>query len=343
MSPLRLIALVLLGLATSGSLPCAQKLARKPFENALHGLRVRLPAKWQARALPSGADRLEILFHFEESDDAQASHVLVFQWDDPAQRAEDDSDPALLLPLAVDRLIRAPIDRGMASDGTWSEALVDEQVTLEERELRHVQFRFDNRHAEGIGWFVDLWSVPGRNGVFALAWVFSDTRPPNKRVAKVIQRSLASLEHVEPIKLPEGGDYASVLAFHQAEVAPLSDWRIEDTPQEKFLLKTSHDDADFVEHVIERLERSRELFERDFPPPPGFRHVSIVRLCSSSEEFHQYGGTHRGVMGWFNPGTTELVLFDAQDIDRNMSFAVMTHEAFHQYCYFLFGRAEAHR
>jgi len=48
-------------------------------------------------------------------------------------------------------------------------------------------------------------------------------------------------------------------------------------------------------------------------------------------------------MGWFNPGSTELVLYDAKEIDRNMSYAVMTHEAFHQYCHFLFGRSEAHR
>ena len=48
-------------------------------------------------------------------------------------------------------------------------------------------------------------------------------------------------------------------------------------------------------------------------------------------------------MGWFNPASTELVLYDAKDVDRNMSYAVMTHEAFHQYCFFLFGRSEAHR
>jgi hypothetical protein len=49
------------------------------------------------------------------------------------------------------------------------------------------------------------------------------------------------------------------------------------------------------------------------------------------------------VAGYFNPGTTELVLYDNKDQDRRATLAVMSHEAFHQYCYFLFDRSEAHR
>jgi hypothetical protein len=37
------------------------------------------------------------------------------------------------------------------------------------------------------------------------------------------------------------------------------------------------------------------------------------------------------------------VLFDAVSVDRNMTYAVMSHEAFHQYCHFLFEQSEAHR
>ena len=85
------------------------------------------------------------------------------------------------------------------------------------------------------------------------------------------------------------------------------------------------------------------MFEADFPPPPDFKSVSIVRICATEEEFHQYGGTGGGVAGWFSPTTTELVLYDAVNIDRNMTYAVVVHESFHQYCHFLFGQAEAHR
>ena len=31
------------------------------------------------------------------------------------------------------------------------------------------------------------------------------------------------------------------------------------------------------------------------------------------------------------------------EYDRNSTYAVMTHEAFHQYCFFLFDQSEAHR
>jgi hypothetical protein len=48
------------------------------------------------------------------------------------------------------------------------------------------------------------------------------------------------------------------------------------------------------------------------------------------------------VTGWFDPKTTELVFYDAQNLDRNMTYAVACHEAFHQYCHFLFDGAVAH-
>ncbi|MDF1839334.1 MAG: hypothetical protein P1V35_15810, partial [Planctomycetota bacterium] len=84
-------------------------------------------------------------------------------------------------------------------------------------------------------------------------------------------------------------------------------------------------------------------------PPEAFGQelnaISVVRICNTPEEFHKYGGTQRGVAGWFNPTTEELVLYSGKkDKERDaLTYGVMSHEAFHQYCHFLFKRSEAHR
>ena len=344
---MRIASLASLILCTAGLVaePVAaaapQRLGKAPFEDALHGLRMRIPSRWPAQALPAGSDRVEVIQHFDSGDGA---HLLVSLWSDPTD-TEDDPHPVLSLPLAVNRVLAGGSLRRGIGRKRWSKPLVDERVPLDDRELRHLQFRFPESDDEPCSWFVDAWVIPGGEEDIGIAYVFGgeDVRPPNRRVRKLIEGTVASVERFEVIDLSEASGYEQVLAYHRAEVAPLANWRIVETDSRKFLLKTSHDDAGFVEDVVERLEASRLLFEADFPPPEGFDAVSVVRLCSSDREFHQYGNTSRGVMGWFNPRSIELVLFDAQAVDRNMTYAVMTHEAFHQYCHFLFGEAEAHR
>lgn len=179
-----------------------------------------------------------------------------------------------------------------------------------------------------------------------LAMVFEVPTQHAKKWMGVFRRSARSFELIEQekaISLGKDPSYEEVLAFHEQEASRTPGWRVVPTPSRKFVIKTSSDDQRFIDEVIERLEASRELFEEDFPPEGEIQHVSVVRVCANEEEFQSYGDTPPGVAGWFNPQTTELVLYDNVARDRNATYAVMTHEAFHQYCHFLFDRSEAHR
>ena len=73
-------------------------------------------------------------------------------------------------------------------------------------------------------------------------------------------------------------------------------------PASAISIKPDSDDDKFIDLVIARLEKSRDLFEIDFPPLKPILHVSIVRICAKEETFHSYGGTGGGVAGWVQPG-----------------------------------------
>ncbi len=160
-----------------------------------------------------------------------------------------------------------------------------------------------------------------------------------KKSAKTFQL----IERTEVKKLNSAMSYEDLLEYHDNDERATGGWRATATPSKRYIIKSDSDDEDFIEKVIARLEKSRDLYERDFPPKETIEHVSIVRVCSTEEVFHSYGNTGGGVAGWFSPASTELVLYDGKTWDRNMTFAVMSHEAFHQYCHFLFQESEAHR
>ncbi|MFT4647068.1 MAG: hypothetical protein ACI9X4_000275 [Glaciecola sp.] len=151
------------------------------------------------------------------------------------------------------------------------------------------------------------------------------------------------MERTEVVTLNDEMSYEELVDFHDNNERATGGWRAVATPSQRYIIKTDSDDDDFIQKAIARLEKSRDLYERDFPPTEKIEHVSIVRVCSTEEVFHSYGNTGAGVGGWFSPATTELVIYDGKNRDRNATYAVMSHEAFHQYCHFLFQESAAHR
>ncbi|MBL4771430.1 MAG: hypothetical protein JKY61_09875, partial [Planctomycetes bacterium] len=86
--------------------------------------------------------------------------------------------------------------------------------------------------------------------------------------------------------------YDALLRYHKVQDAQYKDWRVMSTPSKKYIVKTSSKRGAFIKNAITRLERSRKLFEKDFPPEFFGRElnaVSVVRICSTAEEFHKYG------------------------------------------------------
>lgn len=216
----------------------------------------------------------------------------------------------------------------------------DEQVKAKDLEARRRIWSFKD-------WYVETWTFTLSHADIVLVYL-SEKERFDKKWRATLDSSGKSFQAIErkatdEIVLGKGATYEQQLAKAAADAKVTPGWRALSTPSKKFIIVTNCEKPQFIDEVIKRLEGSRIIFEIDYPPPPGFDAVSIVRICGSEEEFHRYGGTGGGVAGWFSPESTELVLFDAVNTDRNATYAVVVHESFHQYCHFLFEQAEAHR
>lgn len=299
---------------------------RKAFEDPLAGWRLKPPKGWDTVPVPPDERALGLALQLDARDGKNplAGHFRVV-----LVQSEQD------LVTWGEQLLGQVHGKTDFAGSTPAEDETTEIAGLSARHRRwlvagvHLDTWLIERTPEKIG----LLGTVAADDSYAKSWLVT------------FERAARSLETFTPEERARGGGttYAEKLEAARLEAERTKGWRVVPTPSQKFILTTSSDNQKFVEEVIDRLERSRRVFEQDYPPPADFAHVSVVRLCASEEEFHRYGKTGGGVMGWFNPGSTELVLYDAKDVDRNMSYAVMTHEAFHQYCHFLFGRSEAHR
>jgi len=329
-------ALVLGALTTLAPVATAQKISlnSRAYEDPQNGYQVKTPRDWTAVPVPPEKGRLGLLLYTEGKGD-EGRRMYVFRLDTKTSKSgssvrKDVEDllehPAFGLPRFEDRKL-----------------LEEQQVPLKKLEAQHRTWELP-----GDGLTIDAWNFRMEGYDVCLVFSVDSDLKDKKRWLSLYKKSAKTFELMEreeagDVGGGEGASYEEQLAWHEVEASRTPGWRALSTPSEKFIIKTSSDSAKFIKEVILRLERSREVFEEDFPPPEGFDAVSVVRICDSEVEFHKYGDTLPGVAGWFNPRSTELVLYDAVNIDRNQSYAVMTHEAFHQYCHYLFGKSEAHR
>ncbi len=96
--------------------------------------------------------------------------------------------------------------------------------------------------------------------------------------------------------------------------------------------------------IAERIEKIREqIYEVQFPPARPVTTVSLVRVCGNKAEYHQYGGPG-GSAGYWSDQSEELVFYDAspRKAPDDDTFAVLYHEAFHQYIYYSIGEVAPH-
>jgi hypothetical protein len=155
----------------------------------------------------------------------------------------------------------------------------------------------------------------------------------------------------------------------EASIASMPGWWILET--ENYFILTGSEDKGFIEEIAVRLEAIRDIYERDYPAEKarsvvnlaegeeeqeeegggrtvaGKKHLdlsrtSVVRVCQDQDMYHSYGGPG-GSAGYWNPGTEELVLYDDKKGDgRANTYAVLNHEAFHQYIFYFYGSLSPH-
>jgi len=174
----------------------------------------------------------------------------------------------------------------------------DEQVKAKDLEARRRIWSLRD-------WYFETWTFTLSHADIVLVYRTEKQRFDKKWRATLDSsgKSFQAIERkaTDELVLGKGATYEQQLAKAAAEAKKSPGWRALPTPSKKFIIVTKCDKPQFIDEVIKRLEGSRIVFEIDYPPPPDFDAVSIVRICGSAEEFHQYGNTPSGVAGWFSP------------------------------------------
>jgi len=362
-SSLRVIALLLCSLVF-GTLASAQKPGSKYYEDTTQGFKFKPLKDWAANPIREDLKQRNIVGKFAtekaisvklpNNSIAQSNvDLYVFRFNQPAAVTGGEGGLRARSGEVTKRpTIEEIIPQNFPGFRDFKEGLAEPFLEPEEEKLKK---GLKARHAtyvaaseNGFDIYLDTWTVSLDDFDLAFLYILPDQRRNNKKWLKAFETSLKSLQLIErdltaPTRVSEEASYEDQLAFHKSEAEKTPGWRAVETPSEQYIIKTSTEDDDFIEEVIDRLEASRRVFEKDFPPKQEIKHISVVRVCKDRTEFQQYSGAGDGVAGYFSPRTTELVLFDSSDRDRRETLAVMSHEAFHQYCYFLFDRSEAHR
>ena len=125
------------------------------------------------------------------------------------------------------------------------------------------------------------------------------------------------------------------------------DWHVLASPKERYVIvhhipRKKTRQLAFVRNIQRYLEFMRERYEELFPPRKPITEISVVRVCASREEYHQYGGPG-GSAGYWNPGDRELVIYDASKSGgAKNTYSTLFHEAFHQYIYYAVGEISPH-
>ncbi len=116
-------------------------------------------------------------------------------------------------------------------------------------------------------------------------------------------------------------------------------WWIKEGAKYVIVTGVPREKSDSIDEVMVRLNRMRKQYEKDFPTGAPIDAVSVVRVCQTEKEYHDYGGPG-GSAGYWNSNAKELVLYMSPV--KGLTLSVLNHEAFHQYIYYCFGELAPH-
>lgn len=157
-------------------------------------------------------------------------------------------------------------------------------------------------------------------------------------------------------RLYANGKFRAVEARKKARSEMPKGWKAVDT--ENFLIVHHSKNEGLIRRIAREIEAMRSLYAQHFPAVAPVDALSIVRVCRTKEEYHQYGGPPTSG-GYWHPGNEELVFFDYSytmktlDDDQRKamngrvltsddSLLVLYHEALHQYLHYAVGEFGPH-
>ena len=159
-------------------------------------------------------------------------------------------------------------------------------------------------------------------------------------------------------KLYASGKFRAVDFRKKARAELASGWKAVDT--ENYLIVHHSKNEGLVRHIARDIEAMRAFYTQVFPPVGAMDSLSIVRICRTKDEYHQYGGPPN-TGGYWHPGNEELVFYDYSYTMKTMdederkrlekakvkltdddALLVLYHEALHQYIHYSIGEFSPH-
>ena len=230
------------------------------------------------------------------------------------------------------------------AEATWqrvSKRYGDFEV-VKTKSLKIGRDRCEERHIQRAGVDVTDWIaiLEQEDGVF----VFTGDSISNRfdKAAKAYAKAAKSFKRIEKDGSLTGiGEFITQFGdqeqFLQSQIDKLPPgWDHLETERYLFLFNA---EKNFVKDLADRIESLRDTYEEMWPPRREIEAISIVRVCTSVEEYYGYGG-RPGTGGYWSPGAQELVFFDMAP--RSFTMAVLNHEAFHQYIFYACGELSPH-
>lgn len=157
-------------------------------------------------------------------------------------------------------------------------------------------------------------------------------------------------------RLYQSGKFRGVEFRKKARAELAKGWRAVDT--ENYLIVHHSKGEGLIGQIAREIEAMRSLYSELFPPTGPMDKLSVVRVCRTRDEYHQYGGPPN-TGGYWHPGNEELVFYDysytMKTLDKDErralgdrkltdddSLLVLYHEAFHQYIHYAVGEVAPH-
>ncbi len=344
----------------------AQKMGRT-FTDERLGLSLKVPDKYDP--IPIDPNEFYVLAKFNGPKEIEYGRSGQVQYDSEVYVLRVPKDEKATITIKVngeDREITIPDQYRVKSAKDYFEKSYykvewkgDKKTTINGRDARELELLVFGRNGEiGKQFLATVFSTDDAEYAVVggiLASKFDKYEKAFKASAKTFKIDAQKLEAaVKAEKDRRAGKGVDVEGYGSASLAKKREEKIKWAeqnvksipgwfvlPSDNYVIVSNTDKA-FCKEIAKRIETiRRDIYEKLFPPESPITEVSIVRVCKNLDEYHAYGGRPGSAGYWFAPAE-ELVMFDNKDRDREYTFEVMYHEAFHQYIHYAAGELPPH-
>jgi len=336
----------------------------KTFKNSTEGYSLRVPAEWEQIPLQPGEDTVTAKFN-GSSNFGYTPELEIYRWELELETPRPDKQPTG--PGEGQEPGEEPGDKekeektvrvvrfGPQNFTQWLE-FMQQRLSASFGKCEILRDATVSAKDKTKGRFLELDATPVffsigtfRYGGTEFAVVYSCHERDWKGAQSVFSSSIRSFQREEVVEEAAasadeqginnfGGTEEQLQRRIEARKGLPAGWNAFDSENYVYLYNA---DRALVRRLAQHIEGIRkQLYEKIFPPEKPITAISVVRICKDRDTYMAYGGPG-GSAGYWNSGDEELVFYEDENNIRD-SFAVLYHEAFHQYIFYSVGDIAPH-